>query len=211
MITFNKKYTGVLILLLTVFYASGQVHPDIVGGGNINISQVPYQALLDVNGGDACGAVIISPNYVLTAGHCVFNEGTNTLWPLTSFVVYAGITDRTMKSSGQSRVADRIIIPANFNFATAAGDIAIIHLTVPLTYNANVAQIPIATQNDVNAGYTNDGVVGQVTGWGLTSTGGTQPHLLQALNQTIVDNNTVNQNNYNGIITAANIATAGVL
>lgn len=212
MITLNKKFTGCLILLLAVLYTSGQVHPDIVGGGSINISQVPYQALLDVSGQDACGAVIISPSYVLTAGHCVVVQNTSTILPLTSFVFYAGITDRTMKTSGQSRTVDQIILNPNFVFHTATADIAILHLNTPLTFNANVGQIKIATQNDVNAGYTNDGVVAQVTGWGLTSTRGTQPNILQALNQAIVDNNTINPNNYTpAIVTAANIVTAGVV
>lgn len=163
---------------------------------------------MDVNGTDDCGAVIISPNYVLTAGHCVCAINTNTVLPLNDFVIYAGITDRTMKTSGQSRTTDRIILNPNYNFSTATSDIAIIHLSTPLNMNANVVQIPIATQNDVNAGFTNDGVVGQVTGWGLLSTQGTQPNILQAVNQTIVDNNTINPANYTpAIVTAANLCT----
>lgn len=78
--------------------------------------------------------------------------------------------------------------------------------------NANVAQIPIATQNDVNAGFTNDGVTAQVSGWGLLGTNGTQPNILQALNQTIVDNNTINPANYvPKVVTASNLPTAGVV
>ena len=169
MITLNKKFTGCLILLLAVLYTSGQVHPDIVGGGSINISQVPYQALLDVSGQDACGAVIISPSYVLTAGHCVVVQNTSTILPLTSFVFYAGITDRTMKTSGQSRTVDQIILNPNFVFHTATADIAILHLNTPLTFNANVGQIKIATQNNYTpaivtaANIVTAGVVGQGT------------------------------------------------
>jgi secreted trypsin-like serine protease len=66
-----KKCAGIVIVILSVLPGLAQVHPDIVGGSEYYYSQVPYQALLDVSNVDACGAVIISPNWVVTAGHCV--------------------------------------------------------------------------------------------------------------------------------------------
>lgn len=61
----NAKCLCSFIFIFTLNTLSAQIRPNIVGGGNININQVPYQTLLDVNGIDDCGAVIISPNYVL--------------------------------------------------------------------------------------------------------------------------------------------------
>ncbi|KAF2887604.1 hypothetical protein ILUMI_18569, partial [Ignelater luminosus] len=43
----------------------------IVGGHSVPISEFKYQAALEVLvTGLFCGACIISPKYVLTAGHC---------------------------------------------------------------------------------------------------------------------------------------------
>jgi trypsin len=43
----------------------------IVGGDEISISEAPYQAALLYAGGFFCGASIISPNYLITAAHCL--------------------------------------------------------------------------------------------------------------------------------------------
>lgn len=47
--------------------------PDgrIVGGFRVDISQVPWQASLQLEGSHKCGASIISDKWLLTAAHCV--------------------------------------------------------------------------------------------------------------------------------------------
>lgn len=47
--------------------------PDerVIGGFRVNITQVPWQALLQRDGDHKCGATIISESFLLTAAHCV--------------------------------------------------------------------------------------------------------------------------------------------
>ena len=43
----------------------------IVGGVDAKDGQVPYQCSLQRNGSHFCGCVIISKQWILTAGHCL--------------------------------------------------------------------------------------------------------------------------------------------
>ncbi|XP_061188275.1 fibrinolytic enzyme, isozyme C-like [Saccostrea echinata] len=76
----------------------------VVGGSNANIADWPWQASLRYNGGHTCGAIIISPNYLLTAAHCVngriyslfdievgsSNRGGGTVYKLSSITEHSG-------------------------------------------------------------------------------------------------------------------------
>lgn len=66
----KKMYFAALWLMLFAAGKGVAQITNIVGGNNTNISQVPWQVLLDVNGG-LCGGSIIAPNWVVTACHCV--------------------------------------------------------------------------------------------------------------------------------------------
>ncbi|XP_047519517.1 trypsin epsilon isoform X3 [Pieris napi] len=46
---------------------------QIIGGRSSSIVRHPYQVSMILNGNSFCGGFIISPNYVLTAAHCVQN------------------------------------------------------------------------------------------------------------------------------------------
>lgn len=42
----------------------------IIGGESVDITEFPYQISLQRNGRHRCGGAIISPDYIVTAGHC---------------------------------------------------------------------------------------------------------------------------------------------
>ncbi|CAG4983477.1 unnamed protein product [Colias eurytheme] len=48
-----------------------ELNGQIIGGRASSINRHPYQVSMILNGNSFCGGFIISPNYVLTAAHCV--------------------------------------------------------------------------------------------------------------------------------------------
>ncbi|XP_026288137.2 trypsin alpha-like [Frankliniella occidentalis] len=47
---------------------------QIVGGHPVKIEEVPFQISLEKNGGHWCGGSILSPQWVLTAAHCIYED-----------------------------------------------------------------------------------------------------------------------------------------
>lgn len=52
--------------------SSPQILDRIVGGYEIDITEVPYQASLQYSGSHFCGGCIISTRWILSAAHCYF-------------------------------------------------------------------------------------------------------------------------------------------
>ncbi|MGA9874506.1 MAG: serine protease [Solirubrobacteraceae bacterium] len=68
--------------------------PQIVGGQESSISQFPWQAFVLVEEGSgkygSCGGSILSSTTILTAAHCVTEEGTETKYPEKQIFVIVG-------------------------------------------------------------------------------------------------------------------------
>lgn len=47
------------------------ISPRIIGGIDAVNGQANYQGSLQINGSHHCGCVIISAEFLLTAGHCI--------------------------------------------------------------------------------------------------------------------------------------------
>ena len=84
---FLMRWAAFALIILHSTFLFAQVSPNIIGGSNANISQVPWQVLINLNGTDECGGVIIAPNWILTCGHCVYNLQTNSIDPLNEFTI----------------------------------------------------------------------------------------------------------------------------
>src|SRR5687767_10935402 len=78
--------------------------PRIVGGEPTSISRWPWQAAITANpayySGNAmdrqfCGGSLLTPNLVLTAAHCVFDDDA---WDFMSPAHFAAVTGRTQLS-----------------------------------------------------------------------------------------------------------------
>lgn len=74
---YNLLATFCLTTLIQVAFAKATGVPvldgRIVGGEPTVIEKHPYQVSLQLLSRHRCGGVIISKNYVLTAGHCTHN------------------------------------------------------------------------------------------------------------------------------------------
>lgn len=176
---------AVTAILLTV---PGCLEPDttgtdqqeIVGGTNANIADHPWQISLQTNSGfHFCGGSIVDASWVLTAQHCVADLSSD---------LRVEVGTSYLSGSGQVRGVDRVLTYPGYVDASKGKDVALLHLSSPLSLSANVASIELVTAAAANGGATAPGVMATVTGWGTLSAGGSSPDRLQEVDVPIVSN-----------------------
>jgi secreted trypsin-like serine protease len=123
-----------------------QVVPDIIGGRQTSIEQVPWQVYIeggyDESAGKTfttfCGGSILDSTHILTAAHCTDAENATTGYPAEIFKVLAGDSDdRSNSSTTQERaVASIRRDPLYSPSPTTSDDVAILTLTSPLELSA---------------------------------------------------------------------------
>lgn len=89
--------TGLALLLIAPGAGAATLVPYIIGGQATSITQYPWQVyvLADENGDTvgSCGGAILSATTIITAAHCVTQEGTTTPVPVTDIEVVAGASE----------------------------------------------------------------------------------------------------------------------
>ncbi|MET0160320.1 MAG: serine protease, partial [Acidimicrobiales bacterium] len=128
------------LALLPLAAASAQEAPpettpdgEIIGGTRADPHEYPFQvALLQHGVGDRwasqfCGGTLISPDTVLTAGHCVVGTRAGAI------DILAG-TNRLLPGGGQRVPARAVRLHPDYDDTTLQNDIAIIQLGVELPY-----------------------------------------------------------------------------
>jgi secreted trypsin-like serine protease len=180
LVRFGMAISGVAMAILgtvTPTAGAGEAVPMIIGGGNA--SNAPWAARLFVNGQENCSATIIAPQYILTAKHCVAEQGTYTF--------RIGSLDQT--SGGQTATGTTIT-------RSNAADLAI----VKLNRSVQAAYSPLGTASNVSNGKSV-----QVYGWGATCRDRPeiqcQSRLLKVANVTVT--NTACRDAFQGIAVCA--------
>lgn len=183
--------------------ALGVTADEIVGGVNTTIDQNPWQIALTSNAAfQFCGGSILNASWVLTAQHCVAGGDADMR-------VVAGITRKSLQSSGQIRAINGVLTFPGYSDASLGKDVALVHLATPLDLSgANAKAIALVTAAEATGGATNAGVVSRVTGWGTLSSGGSTPDILQTVDVPLVSNADASSD-YGQTITADQLA-AGV-
>lgn len=163
--------------------------PRIVGGGSTTIDEWPWQVALarpPANGGDGferqfCGGSLVSPTAVLTAAHCVYDDG-GFVAPGAQTV----ITGRTTLSSEQGAeiaVSDVIYLarvgskpvpqssqqppagPQLYDDGSSEWDVAVLELASPATGKASPVEIASPSERNI----WEPGDPAFATGWGDTT------------------------------------------
>jgi secreted trypsin-like serine protease len=163
----------VLLLCTLVCAVSAAPANAIVGGGPVSPGEYPSVAKITF-GAFGCTGTLISPNRVLSAGHCGSltggsGVGTPASWPAALISVRIG---GTQSGQGESVPVSSVVVHPNY-LANQGYDISILKLS----RNSTMAPTKVAGSGETGlwAAGTNETIVG----WGATSEGGSAPSTLQ--------------------------------
>lgn len=146
---------------------------QVIGGGDTEITQWPWQVQL-IKGGAFCSGSLISDQWVITAAHCLDGTGATSVRLGTSELWSGGVLKGVVQE----------IIHPNYDDESFDEDIALIQLDQPVTFSASIQPIGLvsAAQEPELAG---DGVLATVTGWGVRRDG-QQPSQMQASDMPVI-------------------------
>lgn len=148
--------------------ASPGATASIVGGTAALSEEWPWAAFIlaaDKKGeGFSCSGTVISPNLVLTAGHCVEDIETGRKTPAPQYVVVTGSTDIRDAALRQVSQVSRTIINPEFNRFKVHGDAGLLVLKTPTTAPA------IALAGPTDAALLAPNTPTWIAGWGLSGT-----------------------------------------
>ncbi|KAM9320390.1 transmembrane protease serine 2 [Gastrophryne carolinensis] len=202
----NRVYcpSGKVIALQCIECGASTKYVDsrIVGGTRAQSGEWPWQVSLQIGKSHVCGGSIITPDWIVTAAHCVEGGYANP----SQWNVYAGSTSRT--SGGTFYTVEKVISHPNYKTDTKDNDIALMKLRSSITFTATTIK-PVCLPN---AGMPWSATQScWISGWGRTSQGGTTSTDLMAANVPLISSQICNQPSvYNGAITS-NMICAGFL
>lgn len=140
------------------FCGTTSAQNKIVGGVEAVPGEFPWQVAIRIDGMYFCGGSLIDSTHVLTAAHCT--DGA------TSLSLTFGAHDVTTNEPSQVTVSSiSYTLHPNWNPSNLAGDMSIITLDSPITFNDRIQPICLVGANAP----TYAGVDLLVSGWGKPS------------------------------------------
>ncbi|MCI4624939.1 MAG: serine protease [Candidatus Magnetoovum sp. WYHC-5] len=196
---YNTRSLFVILISMLVFafiikveraLAGETIEEDkrIVGGTISSSGSWPWQAALVTKGsandfdGQFCGGSLINSKWVLTAAHCITDDSGNIMASSTIRVVLGKVQ---LSSSGGERIKVLSIIKhPSYSAEDNTNDIALIQLM----QTSSQTPVSIASTNDASLYAASKSAT--VTGWGLTSEGGSASDDLREVTVPIVSSST---------------------
>uniref|UniRef100_T1E7M6 S1P-Uro-1 n=1 Tax=Urodacus manicatus TaxID=1330407 RepID=T1E7M6_UROMN len=125
------------ILLLQVI--AGAIQDDsqrIYQGDETNIIYFPWAVRLIMTSEDSvrysCTASLITRNHVITAGHCVYDQIRNSLYPVNLTIGQIGSTNA---DEGRVITFDEVYLHPEFNYSFLLNDVAVLKTKKPVRWH----------------------------------------------------------------------------
>jgi len=160
----------------------------IVGGHDSDFSQHPWMAAIiksyffGTSKRMSCGGALISERYVLTAAHCVYSTGIDSMkirlgeWDMKKEVERLPHRDYSIESK---------TVHPSYNPATFENDIALVKLKETVTFKEHIIPVCLPTKKDFV------GKKATAVGWGRTAYGkSTTPNKLQEVDVEVISSKT---------------------
>jgi secreted trypsin-like serine protease len=162
--------------------AQSNVQPDIVGGVPAIPHAWPSQAALlaswvdEIYDAQFCGGTVISPDWVITAAHCVDGLQAGDL------DIATGISELPLAADPSVRIpAAEIHMHPFYDPPTSQHDVALIKLMTPTKAPA----LPYAGKGSDELYW--DGTLAKAVGWGTLTSGGNRPTKLYEVDVPILN------------------------
>ena len=167
-----RRVLAISITATALLGAAASPSSAVVGGGNASPGEYPSVAEITF-GPFLCTGTLVTPNWVLTAGHCSnITAGTvasPASWPPQLINVRIGGVTRT---DGERRTVSRVVMHPDY-LLTNGYDISLLQLS----QSSAMAPTQVAGAGERNI--WSAGTLETIVGWGVTSEGGSRPQNLQ--------------------------------
>jgi secreted trypsin-like serine protease len=146
----------------------------IVGGDTASDFAWPWQVYITFKSQFTCGGTLIDRRHVLTAAHCIVGQSNNP----NDYLVRVGAHNMIRQGyyAGTIYRVSKVFVNENYVSAEYGYDIAILRLVYSVDISDTVNVICLPSSANFNVPMYSPVVI---TGFGVTSEGGTLPYTLQ--------------------------------